>query len=40
MIRFVSVRNRVTTSETRPGIAVKGMMKLAEEMATIDADGR
>ena len=40
MIRFESVRNRVTTRETRPGIAVKGMMKLIEETATIDAHGR
>ena len=40
MIRFESVRKRVTTRETLPGIAVKGMMKLIEETATIDAHGR
>ena len=40
MIRFTSVRNRVTTSEILPGIAVKGMIKLIEETNTMDAHGR
>ena len=40
MIRFESVRNKVTTSDTRPGIAVTGIIKLMDEIATIDAQGR
>ena len=40
IMRLNSVRNSVTTSETRPGIAVKGMMKLTDEIITIDTQGK
>ena len=37
---FVKVRNCVTTSATRPGIAERGIMKLKLVAITTDMDGR
>ena len=37
---FVRVKNCVTTSATRPGIADKGMMKLTLDAITMVIDGR
>ena len=40
MQRFVRVKNNVATSETLPGIAESGMMKLIDEIATTDRHGK